>query len=144
MTCKLYWSLIGRRKSPLLHHWTCETRPNPAPTGSPRLLPGRRTVGCQLLQVCTLGWVKCREHISLLIILCIIVYVTNKAHPNIDPVDLNQHSQRRIGRNVCLNKRTFLYQPKKVVLLSVEEVQMFFSLIAACREWKTPFRRYVP
>ncbi len=30
--------------------------------------------------VCTLGWVKCREHISLLVILCIIVYVTNKAH----------------------------------------------------------------
>ncbi len=26
---------------------------------------------------CTLGWVKCREHISLLIILSIIVYVTN-------------------------------------------------------------------
>ncbi len=29
--------------------------------------------------VCALGWVKCREHISLLNILCIIVYVTNKA-----------------------------------------------------------------
>ncbi len=28
--------------------------------------------------VCVLGWVKCREHISLLVILCIIVYVTNK------------------------------------------------------------------
>ncbi len=28
--------------------------------------------------VCALGWVKCREHISLLAILCIIVYVTNK------------------------------------------------------------------
>ncbi len=55
----------------------------PAPTGSPRLLPGRCTVGCPLLQVCTLGWVKCREHISLLIILCIIVYVTNKAHPSL-------------------------------------------------------------
>ncbi len=41
------------------------------------------TVGCPLLQVCTLGWVKCREHISLLIILCIIVYVTNKAHPSL-------------------------------------------------------------
>ncbi len=27
-----------------------------------------------------LGWVKCREHISLLIKLCIIVYVTDKAH----------------------------------------------------------------
>ncbi len=35
------------------------------------------------VQVCTLGWVKCREHISLLIILCIIVYVTNKAHPSL-------------------------------------------------------------
>ncbi len=31
----------------------------------------------------TLGWVKCREHISLLIILCIIVYVTNEAHPSL-------------------------------------------------------------
>ncbi len=30
--------------------------------------------------VCALGWVKCREHISLLIIICTIVYVTNKAH----------------------------------------------------------------
>ncbi len=30
--------------------------------------------------VCALGWVKCREHTSLLVILCIIVYVTNKAH----------------------------------------------------------------
>ncbi len=55
----------------------------PALAGSPRLLPGRCTVGCPLLQVCTLGWVKCREHISLLIILCIIVYVTNKAHPSL-------------------------------------------------------------
>ncbi len=30
----------------------------------------------------------------------------------IDPLDLNQHSQRKIGRNFCLNKLTFLYQPK--------------------------------
>ncbi len=30
-----------------------------------------RSVGCPLLQgVCALGWVKCREHISLLVILC--------------------------------------------------------------------------
>ncbi len=28
--------------------------------------------------VCVLEWVKYREHISLLVILCIIVYVTNK------------------------------------------------------------------
>ncbi len=28
--------------------------------------------------VCALGWVKYREHISLLVILCMIVYVTKK------------------------------------------------------------------
>ncbi len=69
VTCKLCWSLIDRRKSSLLRHWTCDTR------------------------------------------------------PNIDPLDLNQHSQWRIGRN-------FLYQPKISVSLSVEEVQTFLSLIA--------------
>ncbi len=31
-----------------------------------------------------------------------------------DLTDLNQHSQRRIGCNFCLNKHTFLYQPKNV------------------------------
>ncbi len=58
VTCKLCWSLIGRRESSLLRHWTCDTR------------------------------------------------------PNIYPLDLNQHSQRRIGRSFCLNKRTFLHQPQ--------------------------------
>ncbi len=56
VTCKLYWSLIGRRESSLLRQWTCDTRPS--------------------------------------------------------PLDLNQHSQRRIGRNFCLNKCTFLHQPQ--------------------------------
>ncbi len=49
--------------------------PNP-PTAS-------RATQCRLPtapSVCALGWVKCREHISLLVILCIIVYVTNEAH----------------------------------------------------------------
>ncbi len=32
---------------------------------------------CVCTQLCVLGWVKRREHISLLVILCIIVYVTN-------------------------------------------------------------------
>ncbi len=32
--------------------------------------------------VCVLGWVKYRDHISLLVILCIIVYVTNKKNNN--------------------------------------------------------------
>ncbi len=30
--------------------------------------------------VCALGWVKCRAHISLLVMLCIFVYVTNKKY----------------------------------------------------------------
>ncbi len=28
VTCKLCWSLIGRRKSSLLRQWTCDTRPS--------------------------------------------------------------------------------------------------------------------
>ncbi len=28
VTCKLCWSLIGQRKSSLLRHWTCDTRPS--------------------------------------------------------------------------------------------------------------------
>ncbi len=67
VTCKLCWSLIGRRESSLLRHWTCDMRP-------------------------------------------------------IDPVDLNQHSQRRSGRTFCINH-------KIAVSLSVEEVQTFLSLI---------------
>ncbi len=76
-----------------------ETRGNPrlwvripAPTGSPRLLPGRCTIGCPLLQVC-------REHISLLIVLCIIVYVTNKAHPSL--ICTSASDQRAA---ICLSK----------------------------------------
>ncbi len=34
--------------------------------------------------VCALGWVKYREHISLLVILCIIVYVTKKKKKTLD------------------------------------------------------------
>ncbi len=43
---------------------------------------------------------------------CVTELATQESRPNIDPLDLNQHNQRRIGRNFCLNKRTFLYQPK--------------------------------
>ncbi len=28
VTCKLCWSLIGRRELSLLRHWTCDTRPS--------------------------------------------------------------------------------------------------------------------
>ncbi len=57
-----------------------EVRPLSKPP-NPQLLPGRRNVGLILPTapgVCALGWVKCREHISLLIILCIIVYLCDK------------------------------------------------------------------
>ncbi len=37
---------------------------------------------------------------------------TCDTRPNIDPLDLNQHSQRKIRHNFCLDKCTFLYQPK--------------------------------
>ncbi len=69
VTSKLYWSLIGRRESSLLRHWTCDTR------------------------------------------------------PNIYPPDLNQHSQRWIGRN-------FLYQQKNscfVVCWGISDVPLVDS-----------------
>ncbi len=73
VTCKLYWSLIDRRESSLLRHWTCDMRP-------------------------------------------------------IDPLDLNQHRQRRIGCNFCIIQ-------KISVSLSVEET--FLSLIAEERiQWE--------
>ncbi len=62
VTCKLCWSLIGRRESSFLRHWTCDMRP-------------------------------------------------------IDPLDLNQHSQRRSGRSFCFNKRTFLHQPQIICFI---------------------------
>ncbi len=59
----------------IAHDWgeTLEqgTEPPTAPWALQRWLPTAPGV-------CALGWVKCREHISLLVILCIIVYVTNK------------------------------------------------------------------
>ncbi len=61
---------------------------------------------------------------------CVTELATRDPPLQFYPLDLNQHSQRRIGRNFCLNKRTFLHQPQIAVSLSVEEVQMFLSLIA--------------
>ncbi len=43
---------------------------------------------------------------------CVTELVTRDPPLQPYPLDLNQHSQRRIGRNFCLNKRTFLYQPQ--------------------------------
>ncbi len=70
----------------------------PAPsTTAPRALHSRRA--------CALGWVKCREHISLLIILYIIVYVTNKAHLSLICICLF------VGV-VSKQKEIYRYQPK--------------------------------
>ncbi len=75
VTCKLCWSLIGRRTSSLLRHWTCDTRPNK------------------------------------------------------DPLDLNQHRQRRIGRT---------YQPNNICWGSTD-VPLVYSRGAdpARAEWKS-------
>ncbi len=43
---------------------------------------------------------------------CVTELATRDPPLQPDPPDLNQHSQRRIGRNFCLNKRTFLHQPQ--------------------------------
>ncbi len=59
---------------------TTEVRPlSKAPAQGDCSPTAPRALQCRL-PTAPLGWVKCREHISLLIILCIIVYVTNKAH----------------------------------------------------------------
>ncbi len=43
---------------------------------------------------------------------CVTELATRDPPLQPDPLDLNQHSQRRIGRNFCLNKRKFLHQPQ--------------------------------
>ncbi len=43
---------------------------------------------------------------------CVTEFATRDPALQSYPLDLNQHSQRRIGRNFCLNKRTFLHQPQ--------------------------------
>ncbi len=43
---------------------------------------------------------------------CVTELATRDPPLPLYPLDLNQHSQRRIGRNFCLNKRTFLHQPQ--------------------------------
>ncbi len=61
---------------------------------------------------------------------CVTELATRDPPLPLYPLDLNQHSQRRIGRNFCLNKRTFCINHKIAVSLSVEGVQTFLSLIA--------------
>ncbi len=56
-----------------VHDWGETLEQGTEPPTAPRALHSR-------LPTAPLGWVKCREHISLLIIHCIVVYVTNKAH----------------------------------------------------------------
>ncbi len=61
-------------------------------------------------RVCALRWVKYREHISLLVILCIIVYVTNKAHLSLifELIVLSNANIKNDSRN-ALKKTTEKY-----------------------------------
>ncbi len=72
---KLCWSLIGRRKSSLLRHWTCDTRPSSTAL----------------------------------------------------PLDLNQHSQRRIGRNFCLRNINIIKYNSVVVCWGSTDVPLVDS-----------------
>ncbi len=56
--------------------------------------------------------VTCKLCWSLIGHYCVTELATRDPPLQPDPLDLNQHSERRIGRNFCLNKHTFLYQPK--------------------------------
>ncbi len=69
---------------------------------------------------------------------CITELATRDPPLQPDPLDLNQHSQRRIGRNFCLKTNAhFCINHKIAVSLSVEEVQTFLSLIAEERiQWE--------
>ncbi len=55
-----------------------------------QLLPGRRSIGCLLLQVCV-HLDGLNANISLLVILCIIVYVKNKAYLSLILILARQH-----------------------------------------------------
>ncbi len=48
---------------------------------------------------------------------CVTELVTRDPPLQPYPLDLNPHSQRRIGRNFCLNKRTFLHQPQIICFI---------------------------
>ncbi len=50
--------------------------------------------------VCVLGWVKYRKHISLLVILCIIVYVTNKKLIMVKCLNIGKNIGRPIYRSI--------------------------------------------
>ncbi len=62
-----------------------------------------RVPQCQL-PTAPLGWVKCREQISLLIILCIIVYVTNKSHLSLICIVKCVSVSAWINNTVCKKK----------------------------------------
>ncbi len=78
---------------------------------------------CPLLQrcvcvcVCALGWVKCREHISLLVILCIIMYVKKKTL-NRYPIMVK-----------CLNISEPIYRSISSVYLVQNYAFVYFSLL---------------
>ncbi len=59
--------------------------------------------------VCALGWAKCREHISLLVILCIIVYVTNKVHLSLIIINIYIYIYIYIYMCVCVCVCVYMY-----------------------------------
>ncbi len=77
---------------------TCGGRAGASPEWTVPTAPG--VCVCVCVCVCALGWVKYRKHISLLVILCIIVYVTNKN--NYGKMLKYQEKYRYIGRSLVL------------------------------------------
>ncbi len=81
------------------------------------LVPGNFLVpprpGFQAIRTITKTWrVNSTDHwLAGEIVITVSLNLRHETQ-HIYPLDLNQHSQWRIGRNFCLKKRTFLYQPK--------------------------------
>ncbi len=48
---------------------------------------------------------------------CVTELATRDPPLQADPLDLNQHSQRRSGRSFCFNKRIFLHQPQIICFI---------------------------
>ncbi len=87
------------------------------------IAPGVCVCVCVFTTVCVLGWVKCREHISLLVILCIIVYVTKKMKKKISVIVFFQNRYPIMVK--CLNIGENIGKP---IYRSISTYYDFFNI----------------
>ncbi len=114
---------------------------------------------CVCVCVCALGWVKYREHISLLVILCVIVFVTKKINIYISVIGFFQNRYPIMVK--CLNIGKPIYRSfsshltlslllwKEFLSLCKCQSLIGFSFISVsrsrCQVWSMPevFQRWL-